>query len=315
MKNLRYAILISIILLFSSLAQAAPPAPSTAQQTLITPVRETIHQAEALVVGDVQKVLAGSLKQQDFKKIPLKDILFALGAGSIENIQDTGEMLSVDGRAYVKTTDELFGFPVLGAKEKISTPFAIGVKKNKGPGAVYYLNSPEGITVSELYGYLLSKTKGRAGIVIYGRWRSLATTALRRAPVYNQPIMEEKNRGQYFHPQEFLWEQKALACGLAVAKEAVTIPERPVLSRMFYVNFADVRAGPQEGPEILDHTHILILADQKDRSVKEEDLEALLSGKEPKISDVRHLLSQSTLYEGIIYVYPLSSFHEFTTAP
>lgn len=158
-----------LILLLSPLAQAAAPPLS---KTVIAPLRETTHQAEAQVWGDVRKVLAGSLKEQDYKTLPLKEFIFVLGAGSIDNPQDTGEMLSVDGKAYVKTTDELMGFPVRQSPEKISTPFAIGIKKNPGPGEVYYLKSPEGISVRELYSYLLPKAKGRAGIIIYGRWLS-----------------------------------------------------------------------------------------------------------------------------------------------
>lgn len=305
--NLRrtFSFLIFLIII-SSLAQAAP-LPLSAQKTVITPLRETIHKAEALVVGDVRQVLAGSLQAKDFKAVPLKGLLFALGAGSIDNIEDTGEMLAVGGKGYVKTSDELLGFPVQAAKEKINTPFAIGIKNNKGPGAVYYLKSPEGLTVSELYGYLLSKAKGRAGIIIYGHWRSLATTAIKRAPIYNQPIMQEPNRTQYFHPQEFLWDRMALACGLAVAKDSVTLTERLYVERMFYVNFADARPG---NPDILDHTHILLLGENRGRPPVEEDLKALLSGKGPPSPDVRHLLSQSTLYEGIIYLYPLEYFHD-----
>jgi hypothetical protein len=302
MKIHRWIILLALILLFSSLAQ----------QTVITPLRETIHQAEALVAGDVQKVLAGTLRPADYKTLPLGEVLFALGAGSIEKMEDTGEMLAVGGRAYVKTSDELLGFPLRNSQGKITTPFALGVKKNQGPGAVYYLSSPAGIAVSELYGYLLPRAKGRAGIIIYGRWRSLATTALKRAPIYGEPIMQEQNRSRYFHPQEFLWERTALTCGLAVVRGKVAPAEQPLLSHMFYVNFADVR---QNSNDVLDHTHVLVLGENQGPPPQEEDLKALLAGKEPAAADVRHLLSQSLLLEGFIYLYPLASFHEFPPAP
>lgn len=309
MKKHCYSVILALLLL-SSLAQAA--APTSAQQTVITPLRETIHKAKAQVLGDVQKVLAGSLKEQDFKAVSTEEILFALGAGSIEGIEDTGEMLTVGGRGYVKTSDELMGFPVRVAQPKITTPFAIGIKKNPGPGAVFYLKSPEGITLDELYRYLLPRAQGRMGVIIYGRWRSLATTAIKRAPIYHQPIMQEQNRSRYFHSQEFLWDQIALACGLAVTKDSVAQKERPYVERMFYVNFADVR---QSGSDVLGHTHILLLGKNRGQPVTEEDLKAYLAGKEPPAPEVRHLLSQSLLYEGIIYLYPLESFHELAPAP
>lgn len=124
--------------------------------------------------------------------------------------------------------------------------------------------------------------------------------------------MQEQNRSRYFHPQEFLWDQTALTCGLALNQASVSIEERPLVERMFYVNFADARQG---GADMLDHTHVLILGENKKQPPEEEELKALLAGKEPVSTDIRHLLSQSLLYEGIIYLYPLASFHEFTPAP
>lgn len=286
MKHRRWIIFLTLILLLSSFTPqyaglAGADAPVTKQQTVITLWRETPYKAQGLVVGDVKKVLAGSLAAPDYKILSLKKILFALGAGTPDDKKFTGEMLAVGDKAYVKTTDEIMGFPVGQTKGQISTPFAVMVNKNQGPGAVYTLNSPEGITVSELYSYLLPRAKGRAGVIIYGRWRSLATTALKKAPLYNQPIMLAENRSQYFHPQEFLWDRIALACGLMVSKNSVAPAEQPLLSRMFYVNFAN---APQNDADMLEHTHVLILGESKGQVVTEEKLRPSWRGK---ISPVR----------------------------
>ncbi len=270
---------------------------------------KTVHVDErakvrAFAVGNVHKVLEGTLTEADFVSLDPRASVFVLGAGTLGPPARTGEFLVVGETGYVKSVDPALHYGVEDARKGVRCPFCMGILNGSDPARVLSLKAPDGMTIYELYKRVVGLEQGVLGIFGVGRFARLETTAVRRAPIYGEPITAPANRARYFHPKQVRQNVVGVFGGMLTNPAQTGAPaEQEALKRLFYVNFAD-----KDQARLASHTHVVFLRKPIAPEQIGSPAELNQTVRPTDVEDIQHLLTQSMLTEGTIFVYRVEKF-------
>ncbi len=273
-----------------------------------TPPKELPHAkakeepSKVVLAGSVQKVVEGQVEPEDMVDILTERFLFALGSGTFGSLEEIGEGMLISGEGYIKSTSESEKYKLLSG-DKLKTPFLVGINSQAKPEEIVYVDEPK--SIQEIYKDLSQKYKFFAAIGM-GDFEETVTTALKKAPVYGENIVDPKNRARYFHPVKKLKQVSGIFVG--IVQTTSSAKEIPGFSRrIFYNNFAD----STDASEIQSHTHIAFLDVTGVLPKTEAGQMILPSMPVANIKDVQHLLPQSKIQRVLIMVYPLVEQQEY----
>jgi hypothetical protein len=258
------------------------------------------------VVGDVRRVLNGDLTASSYFNQSTSNVFAAFGAGAFGSVTRTGEMLVLDGKAYVKSSDRATNYG-MGVSNEVMTPFSVGMARGVTPAAVYVLdsNGEKKYTVDLIY-QTLSEKHGRLFAVFgIGQFTEIGLSAIKMAPLYGDSLLDPANKAKYFHNLSPIISRVGIFFGVVnnPSKEPPVGYDTNIEDRIFYVNPND--RGSQA---IQSHTHILITANQTiDYGTTYSAGTILSMARSLPIVDVYHLLTQSLMKKAIVAVYDLSS--------
>ena len=287
---------ISLMLIFSTTVVLVTNPPHQGFQRIF----HSDRLSELLVLGEVELVLNGRLADKNYFHQQTSDVSLALGAGALESINRTGELMIVNGKAYVKPSD-----PSVNYKMEISTdvltPFCLGFE-NVQPSSIYIVkDSTKSLNISELY-HLLSIDHGRL-FAVFGiaQFDEIDLSAIKLAPIHNESITSQTNTNKYFHSLKPINGRVGAFFGVVNNPKAnPTVGyDSTIESKMFYVNPADKSVS-----ELRSHTHVLVTANQSlepETNYWQNDVLRLVETL--SVVDVSHLLTQSKLTNAIIAVY------------
>jgi hypothetical protein len=251
-------------------------------------------QAHGLVLGQVMTVLNGECTGTMVRKVPEHSFLYALGGGAVEpDASKQGEGLIVNGRLFIKSLDASCDYCTRSSNDSRNeggwSPFIAGVDFPAKPVARCRLTGTSE-SVEQIYTELVPRHGKLLGIAGVGRFGTIETSAIRKAPSYGEPILGPK-RSEYFHPKAVLTNQDAIFFGMVLRSAA---DETSATRMVFYVNPDD-----KSSAGVQSHTHFATLSsrDGVDPSKPETAL--------GKVEAVAHLLTQSRMLEGEIVVYRL----------
>jgi len=151
---------------------------------------------KVVLAGSVQKVVEGQVQPEDMVDILTERFLFALGSGTFGSMEEIGEGMLLSGEGYIKPSSESGNYKLLSGNN-LKTPFLVGINSQAKPEEIIYVDEPK--SIQEVYKDLSKKYKFFAAIGI-GDFEETATTALKKAPIYGENIVDPKNRSRYFHP-------------------------------------------------------------------------------------------------------------------
>ena len=256
--------------------------------------------SEIFILGEVEPVLNGRLADKDYFDQTTSDVSLALGAGALESINRTGELMIVDGKAYVKPSDPSVNYKMETSTE-VLTPFCLGFE-NVQPSSIYIVkDSTKSLNISELY-HLLSIDHGRLfavfGIALFDE---IDLSAIKLAPIHNESITSQTNTNKYFHSLKPIKDSVGVFFGVVNNPKANPSAgyDPTIESKMFYVNPADKSTS-----ELRSHTHVLVTTNQSlelETNYWQDDVLRLVETL--SVVDVSHLLTQSKLRNAIIVVY------------
>lgn len=253
------------------------------------------------VSGDVKDVLAGQCTADRYQRYRARDFVAALGCATTQSEASAGELLALYGRALIRTTDAAAGYPTVESDEVIGSPFVMGLAVGRSPrGRDCLVSRPVRLAA------LLADKVGSGATILLARANRLEATALRKAPMYGQPIQGEAFREQYFHPTIVQRDRWVLLFAIAVAPRGpasrpgrLAMPDAVVadqlLERGFYVNLADGAASR----ELKYHAHAWVLARRPDGATLAEMAHTAV------VDQVVHVLGQSELSVERMTVFPL----------
>jgi hypothetical protein len=220
---------------------------------------------------------------------------FALGAGTFSEEENLGEALVIEGRPHAswlrRKTLHTEGHA------DIRTPFLMGLDwRAEGGILLHYKPSPFPALQLFYHDLMLEYPKGVAiaGYVIFDE---LQSTYLVKPPIYDENVNEHADR--YWAKTHIDKQQHACVFGVAISEEASKKYPKKVLERAFYHN-------PHEAtPSVmLSHTHGGLTAKKEMGSPhKVEEFFQQLEGM--TIQSVRHVLTSSTIKEGVFVLFPL----------
>jgi len=268
---------------------------------------QSTESSRLFVIGDVTSVLEGRLTSKRYFDQDTTSIMFAGGAGTLNSIISTGEMLVVDGKAYVKSCNQASGYKT-ESSTKILTPFSYGLEKRSSkPSAIYHLETRDykGYSIDSVY-QMLSKEHGRMFAVgAVAEFREIHRSAIKLAPMYNESITAPKNREKYFHNLTPINDTVCVFFGVInnPGKPPSTGYDAGVEEKIFYINPAE-----KGGSALQSHTHVLITSNSSLNfrlQDSEDDLWKFV--KTLSVVDVNHLLTQSTLRKATIMVYEIKT--------
>lgn len=260
--------------------------------------------SELFILGEVEPILNGHLLDKDYFDQKTSDVSLALGAGALESINRTGDLMIVNGKAYVKPSDPSVNY-TMEISTEVLTPFCLGFE-NVQPSSTYIVNnSPKSLNISELY-HLLSRDRGRL-FAVFGiaQFDEIDLSAMKLAPIYNESVIAQTNANKYFHSLKPINDRVGVFFGVVNNPQVnPSVGYDPTIeSKMFYVNPADKSVS-----ELRSHTHVLVTANQSlelETNYSQDDTLRLVGTL--SVVDVSHLLTQSKLRNGIIVVYSVGS--------
>ena len=256
-------------------------------------------EAHGVVLGKVTTVLDGQCTGAEFRKIPEHAFLYALGGGSLKpDAALQGEGLVLDGRMYIKSLDAKCGYCTTSAPDGVSPSgwgaFVAGVNADARPIARYKLEGTSQ-SMDHIYTELVARHGKLIGVAGVGHFTTLETSAIRKAPVYGEPILGAK-RAEYFHPKAVLSDVDAVFFGMVLRSAA---DETSATKAVFYVNPDD-----KATTGIQSHTHFATVS-ASDGIDPAEPKTAL-----GKVQAVAHLLTQSRMTSGELVVYQLNELDD-----
>jgi hypothetical protein len=217
-------------------------------------------------------------------------------------MEEIGECILIAGQGYMKSNNPNHGYEVVSSSN-LKTPFLMGIEGQAQPVEIIYMDGNQ--SIEEIYHDLTTRYDffAVAGI---GEFHELATTALKKAPIYGEKIIAPENRVNYFHPVKTTTQTGGIFFGIAqTASSART--NNDYNQRMFYINFANA----QTTPALQSHTHVAIVDDlliKRDMGKRRQIISAMA---EAQVKDVRHLLTQSRLKRALIMVYKIEEISNY----
>ncbi len=270
------------------------------------------QKASAYVLGDVAGILNGTVTRESLVRVRLSDIALSLGAGSFSDEREVGDMMVVGGKAYVKSTNPFRSFRTESQSHLLFSPFSIGLKQGELPDAIYRVRcvgtSSSGespCSVSALYEELSAAYPKGFAVLGLGGFGYLKGSALKAAPIQGEKITAA-NAAKYMHPSDVLRDKKAVFFGVVVGAENDPEFSAELLSRAFYQNPADTG-----GSLLKSHSHFIVSDLVGELPAPTTADEFLTRAKAAKLTECRHLLTQSKLQEAVLLVYDLKSLESY----
>jgi len=259
------------------------------------------------VVGDIKNVLAGNLTEKDYVRKNLSDVMLSLGAGAVNGSNRTGEVFVVDGVAYLKPSDTSTAYALEFFNGSLETPFAFGLEKGELPYFIAYVFSynNSGTTLDEVY-ERMSQYISRTFLVYgVGEFSEMQTTALKKPPLYGEPISSPENTNEYFHPVGNRSNIVGIFFGAVNndVKPAEFNYDLSLEDRIFYRNYADKSCAV-----VRSHTHVLVTNATTFDEMDFVSLGQLINTTRYfRVEDVGHLLTQSRVKVAVIGFYRISN--------
>jgi lysophospholipase L1-like esterase len=275
------------------------------------PQWKTLYSTQAksavYVIGDINSVLTGTVKRSQFQQQVPADILFSAGGGTFSEPEGTGEMLTLAGTSFVKSLDAAKGYKTESSTAILKSPFSFGLLRGSAAKEILRMQSAEGVSMEQVL-RALSARYGRVFAVFgIGKFSFLTTTAIKRAPIYGEPISAPEHRANYFHPVDSLNNQSGIFFGIVINTEK---PQPPGYAdslerKAVYINYAD--NNPVGTGQLQSHTHVLISTDARALPSATTPDEVLRGAQSYPVNDIRHLLTQSVLTDGLLMVYDVGA--------
>lgn len=294
------------------LALAAFIPAATAQQGLqgLALLAQYDSQAKVYVVGDVQKVLAGTVTYGNLVDLDPGNILFSLGAGSFDDEKGIKEMLALNGTVYVKGLNPENNYAIERSKTILRSPFTFGMKKGTLPNKVLYFEPSAPGTLEDLYAYLMGGYERAFGIFGVALFDEIKTTALKTPPIYNEPISTPATQAKYFHPVGSFKDHVGVFFGVAVDPRK-EVPggkyDTNIEARMFYISFAD-----KATLKLQSHSHILFPKSPVDIPRLRDPAAAMKWASALEMEDIHHLLTSSKVKKALLMVYDVQGYTRYT---
>jgi hypothetical protein len=283
---------------------------STAVVLVTIPSRQGVQRifnsdrfSELFILGEVEPVLNGHLTDKNYFDQTTSDVSLALGAGALESINRTGELMILNGKAYVKPSDSSVNYKMEISTE-VLTPFCLGFE-NVQPSSIYIVKGSKSLNISELY-QLVSRDHGRLFAVFrIAQFDEIDLSAIKVAPIYNESITSQENTNKYFHSLKPINDRVGVFFGVVNNPKANPSVgyDSTIESKMFYVNPADKSVS-----ELRNHTHVLVttnLSLELETNYSQDDTLGLV--RTLPVVDISHLLTQSKLRNAVIIVYSVGS--------
>ncbi len=299
--------------LFLLLALAAFVPAATAQQGVegLQLLGQYDSQAKVYVVGDVQKVLAGTVTYGNLVDLDPGNILFSLGAGSFDDEKGIKEMLALNGTVYLKGLNPENNYAIERSKAVLRSPFTFGMKKGTLPNKVIYFEPSKPTALEDLYAHLIGEYERTFGIFGVAFFDEIKTTALKTPPIYNEPITTPANQAKYFHPVGSFKDRVGVFFGVAVDPRR-EVPggkyDARIEGRMFYISFAD-----RATLKLQSHSHILFPKNEVDIPRLRDPEAAIKWASALEMEDIHHLLTSSKIKKALLLVYDVQGYTSYTS--
>jgi hypothetical protein len=290
------------------LALAAFIPAATAQQGLegLQLLAQYQSQAKVYVVGDVQKVLAGTVTYGNLMDLDPGNILFSLGAGSFDDEKGIKEMLALNGTVYLKGLNPENNYAIERSKAVLRSPFTFGMKKRTLPNKILYFEPSAPTTLEDLYAHLMGGYERTFGIFGVALFDEIKTTALKAPPIYNEPISTPATQAKYFHPVGSFKDRVGVFFGVAVDPRK-EVPggkyDTSFEGRMFYISFAD-----KATLKLQSHSHVLFPKGDVDIPRLRDSEAAIKWASALEMEDIHHLLTSSKVKRALLLVYDVQGY-------
>ncbi len=300
----------TVFLLVLALAAFIPSA--TAQQGLegLQVLGQYDSQAKVYVVGDVQKVLAGTVTFGDLVEMDPGNILFTLGAGSFDDEKGIKEMMALNGTVYVKGLNPENNYAIERSKTVLRSPFTFGMKKRTLPNKVLYFEPSSPTALEDLYAHLMGDYQRAFAVFGVALFDEMKTTALKTPPIHNEPITTPATQAKYFHPVGAFKDRLGMFFGVAVDPRKEVAGGRfdgTYEHRMFYISFAQ-----KETLKLQSHSHVLFPANVVDIPRLRDPEAAIKWASNLEIADIHHLLTASKITKALLLVYHVQGYTDYT---
>jgi hypothetical protein len=263
------------------------------------------------LVGDVQKVLSGTVTAGDMVTMDPTNILFSLGAGSFDGEKGVKEMMVFNGTVYLKGQKSENNYALEKSKAVLNSPFTFGIKKGAMPHKVIYYESATPMALEDIYVDLMTGFDHAFAIFGIALFDQAQTTALKTPPIYNEPISTPENSAKYFLPVGQMKDQTGFFFGLVVDPNKEVAGgryDKGKEQKMFYVSFA------QKGPlKLQSHTHILLPAKKVNIPKLTDPVAAIQWVGSQQIRDIEHLVTSSKVRKALFLLYDVQGYVDYTT--
>ena len=268
--------------------------------------------ASAYVLGDVQQILNGTVTRESLVRVRLSDIALSLGAGSFSDEREVGDMMVVGGKAYVKSTNPFRSFKTESQSYLLFSPFSIGLTRGQFPDAIYHvkcigtsISGESPCSISTLYEELNAAYPKGFAVLGLGGFSYLKGSALKAAPIQGEKITAA-NAGKYMHPSDVLRDKKAVFFGIVTGAKDDPGFSVELLNKAFYQN-----PGDTGDSTLKSHSHFVVSDLEGELPAPSTADEFLTRAKAAKLTECRHLLTQSKLQEAVLLVYDLKSMESY----
>ena len=254
-------------------------------------VLQNDNKSSLKVIGSMRYVIEGRVTAQVLQSIH-QEFRFALGAGTFSDIYNLGEALVFGSKGHISWVHD--GQLLTKTSSTLSSPFLVGIDSKQPMGAYAVISSP--LSVQALYEMVLSQYTSGFAIVGYGVSSDLHTTYMKKSTIYGESFLAKN--AEYTAAKTMTEKQGLCFFGIAMPPDAIKKMPPEQVERVFYIN-------PQErvAPLFQSHTHMAFI--QLDKAKKDPDnfFECL---QKMQVTQVAHLLTQTTLDDGAFALFPLS---------
>jgi len=269
---------------------------------LCYPILAKLNKSATLnILGDVNFVLDGKVSSSNLHSCPLPSFLFALGAGTFTDERFLGETFICNGCAHVCFIDETGKLKTGMNPRPVKTPFLMGITQEMHPNILLHAAFKEPKKLETIYSNLVDEYPLGFACLIDGLFSSLASTYLKKPPIYGEKINEHEDK--YWAHTEHLADQRAVLFGVVITAEGKKKFTPNKVTKAFYQN-------PKEksSASFMSHTHGGFINEPLKIPAELNSFFSQVSSYQ--IEGVRHILTQSICKEGVIAVYKIE---ELTT--
>jgi hypothetical protein len=255
------------------------------------------------IIGDVNKVLTGTVSESNLIGGALESLGFGLGASTFGSCDCLGESLILNQVGYVSFVNQQKKLETHIKSTGLYTPFLMGLQPGSQPSQVLSLNYPEGFSLYSLF-EKISYTFQAFAFVGRISFKTLACTYLKKPPIFNETVVGE-NTEKYWAKTEELPNCYAYVFGVVITEEGKNNFPKEKLAKAFYANPQEKNQG-----NLLSHTHAALIKENVGGLVMNRD-EAFYTTIDPShVEGIRHIFTQSVVKDGLLAVFEIKDIVE-----